>query len=336
MWFRNIFRPKRVNNNIPMSKRQTQRGGPTSFFRRPQRHTAENTFIVDEDFLQRLERLNIQAKRTLRGSPASGEHPSLQQLPIAIVNDQRPYSAGDDYRHVDWNAYARQEQILIKLGDAEQDIDIHLLADASRSMSWGTPSKLLLAQQLVAALGYLALSHSDRVRITPFSNMLLPSFGPAQGKGRLMDLMQFVENIQPQQQTALGSVLKQYATTHGRGGLLVICSDLLNDAPEALDEGLRLLTPPRWQVLILHLVDPRELQPDLQGALDLEDSETGQRLALTIDTDTLTAYRQNMFTWQEQLANSCARRGATYAHIMTDWPLERTVVPYLRARQILQ
>ena len=336
MWFRNIFRPRRVNNNIPISKRQAQREGRGSFLRRSSRRTAENTFIIDEDFLQRLERLSIQAKRTLRGNPASGEHPSRQQLPTAIVNDHRPYSAGDDYRHVDWNAYARQEQVLVKLGDAEQDIDVHLLADASRSMSWGTPSKLLMAQQLVAALGYLALSQSDRVRITPFSNIALPHFGPAQSKGRLMDLMNFVGTIQPQKQTALGPVLKQYATTHGRGGLLVVCSDLLNDAPEALDEGLRLLTPPRWQVLILHLIDPRELQPDLEGALDLEDSETGQRMALTIDTDVLTAYRQNMFTWQEQLASSCARRGATYARIMTDWPLERTVVPYLRARQILQ
>ena len=64
----------------------------------------------------------------------------------------------------------------MKLGEAEQDINVHLLLDCSRSMAWGTPSKLLVAQQLVSALGYLAMSRSDRVLVTPFGTTLQPSF----------------------------------------------------------------------------------------------------------------------------------------------------------------
>lgn len=290
--------------------------------------------LFDEAFLRRLERLSLQAQRTLRGNPAGGEHLSRQRLPTTIFSDHRPYSVGDDYRYVDWNAYAHQDQIFIKLGEAEQDVSVHVLLDVSRSMAWGEPPKLRAAQQLAAALGYLALAHSDRLRVVPFGAAPLRPFGPAQGKGRLMDLFRFIEGLQPREQTMLARALNAYAMTQSRGGMLVLLSDLL--APEGLEEGLRALPPPRWQVLVLHLLDQRELRPDLRGPLELEDAETGQRLPLTLDAEALAAYRRNVAAWQEHIAGMCARRGATYAQVLTSWPIERAVIPYLRARRILQ
>jgi uncharacterized protein (DUF58 family) len=312
MWFKNIF---------------SRKGG------------ASEPPLFDEAFLRRLERLSFQAQRTLRGVPAGGEHLSRNQLPASIFGDHRPYSHGDDYRYVDWNAYAHQEQFFVKLGEVEQSLGIHLLLDASRSMAWGAPPKLRVAQQLVAALGYLALAHHDRLHVTPFGAAPLPGFGPAQGKSRAIELLRFVERQRAEQPTALANVLRAYAKAHSRGGLLVIVSDLL--APEGLEDGLRALAAPRWQVLVLHILDRRELvgafyETPLQGPIELEDAETGQRLPLTLDSATLAAYRRNVSAWQERVAAMCARRGATYAQALTDWPLERQVVPYLRARRILR
>jgi len=298
------------------------------------RRAARRAALFDEAFLRRLERLSLRAQHTLRGNPSGGEHLSRHKIPTTIFSDHRPYSAGDDYRSIDWNAYAHQEQIFVKLGEIEQDVNVHVLLDVSRSMAWGDPPKLRAAQQLVAALGYLALAHSDRLRVVPFDAGLLRPFGPAQGKSRVVDLLRFVEGLQPQGQTALAHSLSAYAATHRHGGLLVICSDLLE--PAGLSEGLRALPPPRWQVLVLHLLDQRELLPDLRGPIELEDAETGQRLPLTLDAATVAAYRRNVAAWQEQIAGACARRGATYAQVLADWPLERAVVPYLRARRILQ
>jgi hypothetical protein len=146
-------------------------------------------------------------------------------------------------------------------------------------------------------------------------------------------MLRYIAAVPPQPQTQLGGVLQRYARSQERGGILVLLSDLL--AADGLEESLRILQPPRWQVLVLHLLDPRELRPDLAGPLELEDSETGQRLPLVLDTETLTAYRQKVSAWQEQLARICARRGATYAHILTNWPLEQKIAPYLRTRRLL-
>jgi uncharacterized protein (DUF58 family) len=307
MWFKNIFSRRGATTTLP---------------------------LFDEAFLRRLERLSLQAQRTLRGMPAGGEHLSRNQLPASIFSDRRPYSYGDDYRYVDWNAYAHQEEVFVKLGEVEQSIRVHLLLDVSRSMAWGAPSKLRVVQQLAAALGYLALSNHDRLLVAPFGAAPLPVFGPAQGKGRLIELLRFVERQRADQPTALAAVLRAYARANTHGGLLIICSDLL--APEGLEEGLRNLPPPRWQTLVLHLLDRRELRPELSGPLELEDAETGQRLPLTLDAATVAAYRRNVSAWQEQIAAACTRRGATYAQVLTDWPLEQQVMPYLRVRRILR
>jgi uncharacterized protein (DUF58 family) len=290
--------------------------------------------LFDEAFLRRLERLSLQAQQTLRGAPSGGEHLSRHQLPATIFSDHRPYSTGDDYRYVDWNAYAHQEQMFVKLGEVEQDVAVHVLLDVSRSMGWGKPAKLRAAQQLVAALGYLALAHNDRLHVVPFGAAPLRSFGPAQGKNRVVDMLRFIEGVRPTEQTALARTLRAYATTHGQGGILVLVSDLL--AAEGLEEVLRSVPPPRWQALVLHILDRRELEPNLSGPLDLEDAETGRRLPLMLDTAAISAYRRNVAIWQERIAAVCARRGATYAQVLTDWPLERAVVPYLRARRILR
>ncbi len=311
MWFRNILRR---NQN---RRRFFGADGP----------------LFDERFLRRLERLSLQAQRTLRGNPSSGDHPSRQQIPASIFSDHRPYTGGDDVRYVDWNAYARQEHLLLKLGEAEQDVHVHLLLDCSRSMSWGQPAKFHVARQMVGALGYLGLAHSDRVHLLPFGATPLHPFGPAQGKGRLADMLRFIEAISIQQHTDLNAVLPTYARQHRMGGILVICSDLLAEGD--LTEALQALTPSRWQVLVLHILDPREMRPELQGPLELQDSETGRVLSLTLDADTLESYRRNMTAWRERIALTCARRGATYASVLTTWPLEQKIVPYLRVRRLL-
>lgn len=292
--------------------------------------------LFDEAFLRRLERLSLQMQRTIRGRPIGGEHLSRQKLPAIIFSDHRPYSAGDDYRYIDWNAYAHQEDIFVKMGEVEQHVAVHVLLDISRSMHWDQGQKLRTAQRLAAAIGYLTLAHNDRLHVTPFGETAAPrSFGPAQGKGRLIDLLRFLQEQPAEQRTTISKVVADYARRYAeRGGLAVICSDLL--APEMLDEGLRLMTPPAWQTLVLHVLDPRELNPDLLGALELEDAETGRRLLLTVDTDAAQEYRQRVRTWQEQIAQTCARWGATYAPILTNWPMEQQVVPYLRVRRILE
>src|ERR671933_1419406 len=124
---------------------------------------------LDEQLLRRLERLALAASRGLRGG-LSGAHPSRRRLPAPTFTDHRPYSTGDDLRYVDWNAYARLDNLHLKLGEAEQDVRVTLLVDCSASMDWGSgdSNKLHYARLLAAAMGYIALASGDRLKVVPF------------------------------------------------------------------------------------------------------------------------------------------------------------------------
>jgi hypothetical protein len=77
------------------------------------------------------------------------------------------------------------------------------------------------------------------------------------------------------------------------------------------------------------------LQPNIQGPLELEDVETGERLSVSLDADAMASYRQRVTEWREGIARTCSGYGAAYAPVLTNWPLEQQVVPYLRARRFL-
>jgi uncharacterized protein (DUF58 family) len=289
--------------------------------------------VLDEAFLRRLERLSINASRSLRGG-LSGAHPSKRRLPAPTFSDHRPYSSSDDLRYVDWNAYARQENLFVKLGETEQDVPLHILLDRSASMDYGTGDahKLHYGRLLLSALGYLALANGDRLTATTFDTTAALPLGPVQSKAHALSLLRYAEAIQAGSESRIGPVLQTY-TRPRAGGVLVLISDLW--AVGDIEHVLRMVQPPRWQLVVLHLLHREELQPPLTGEIELEDSEDGDRLSISADAATLDRYHARLSQWCGALETACLRRGASYARISTDMPLERAVIPYLRTRQVL-
>jgi uncharacterized protein (DUF58 family) len=315
--------------------------------------------LFDEGFLRRLEKLSFRTAPSLRGAML-GERRSRNLRPALDFSDHRPYTSGDDLRHVDWNAYARHEELFVKLGEATQSVHIHILLDCSQSMAWKAPtangySKWDAARRLAGALSYLGLASGERVTITPFAHTLAESFGPTEGKRRVIPVLKFLSDASPHPPLKGGILggdlsfsLNAYARTHPNGGLLVLISDLFDTAGSTtsaqkeaeagfdLAEVLDHLTPPRWQVLVAHLLTEQELQPAFEGDFDLQDMETSQSLPFHFDERTLTQYRLRVRAWCAGLQSACARRGAVYAQIQADWPLEQAVIPYLRQRGAVQ
>jgi uncharacterized protein (DUF58 family) len=288
--------------------------------------------LFDEAFLRRLERLSLQAQRTLRGTPIVGRYPGRQPMPATIFSDHRPYVPGDDLRYLDWNVYARQEQLLVRLGETEQDVAVSVILDTSRSMAMGEPDRLRLAIQLSGAIGYLALAHGDRVSVLAGDRSSL-IFGPARGKMQAVELFTALREVTPTLRTDLVQAAQQIAQRSARGGLVLFLSDLLTAMP--MERLAQILPAPRWQVMVLHLLSRTETAPNLQGPLELVDSETGERMAVDLDAETLAAYRTAVQNWRSAIARHCLAYGISYASIMTDWVIERQIIPFLRVRRFL-
>ena len=86
-----------------------------------------------------------------------GEHTAARRGRGLEFHDFRSYRPGDDFRHIDWNIYARLDQLFLKLHASEEDLPLHLIVDASASMGFGEPSKFDHARRLAAALACIAL-----------------------------------------------------------------------------------------------------------------------------------------------------------------------------------
>jgi uncharacterized protein (DUF58 family) len=290
--------------------------------------------MLDEAFLRRLERLSLNASRMLRGG-ISGGHPSMRRLPAPTFSDHRSYSKSDDLRYVDWNAYGRQEELFVKLGETEQDVPVHVLLDRSRSMEYGVGDthKLHYGRLLLTALGYLALAGGDKLTAGAFDTKLGPTFGPFQSRAHALRLLQYSATITPNGESRLSDVLTQYIRPR-TGGLLVVISDLWSAGD--VEQLVRVVQTPRWQLLMIHLLHRDELEPQMQGEIELEDSELGEQIAVNVDDQTINHYKQRVNQWCGAVEAACERRGAVYARVTTDMPLERVVVPFLRQRQVLQ
>jgi uncharacterized protein (DUF58 family) len=325
------------------------------------------TQLFDAEFMKKLERLSL-ISRKLRAGRLKGERRSPKRGQSVEFADYRNYAHGDDLRRVDWNAYARLERLFIKLFQEEEDLTVHILIDASKSMDWGDPgqitptapvapldtderppmpdnassqantrehNKLVYARRTAAALGYIALANLDRLTVTAFSKTGLQRFTPVRGKGHAVSLLRFIAGVRAEGETDLDSNLRQYAAQAKYPGLLFLLSDCLVESGGT--DGLSALQAAGHEVNLIHILAPAEVHPELAliGDLRLKDVETGTTQEVSIDGAILDLYRQKFEVWQGSIEQFCRRRGINYMLVTTDQPFEDLVLHYLRQRGIV-
>src|SRR5437868_13461480 len=95
-----------------------------------------------------------------------GERRSRRRGQSVEFADFRNYTPADDYRLIDWNAYARLDRSMLRLFDAEQEPPLSAFLAPSRAMDWGRPNKADTARRAAGA-GACGASGADRpVRIS--------------------------------------------------------------------------------------------------------------------------------------------------------------------------
>jgi uncharacterized protein (DUF58 family) len=269
-----------------------------------------------------------------------GERRSPKRGQSVEFADFRPYAAGDDFRRIDWNAYARLERFFIKLFVEEEDLNVHLLVDTSASMDWGEPNKLWYAVRAAAALGYISLAGLDRVTVTALGEAGPGYFPPRRGKAQAFALFAFLSALAAGGRTNLGPRLKSYAASARLPGPLLLCSDLMDDT---WADGLRALAGRGFEITVLHLLSPDEADParagwlgeGLSGDFKLLDKETGAEVEISAGDDLLERYRAGLDAWRAELRAFCAARGIHYVPVETTLPFEDLLFSWLRTQGVL-
>jgi uncharacterized protein (DUF58 family) len=289
--------------------------------------------LFDEAFLRKLERLALLSRRAMAGQ-LQGERRSPKRGQSVEFADYRPYAPGDDFRRIDWNAYARLERFFIKLFVEEEDLTVYLLVDSSRSMDWGVPSKLWYAARAAGAVGYIALAGLDRVTVHVLGanqgNGVLPA---RRGRQQAMALFSFLQSLRGEGQAVLGPRLRALAAAALRPGPLLLISDLFDDG---WAEGLGALAARGFEVTVLQVLAREEVDPTLSGDLRLIDVEDGTEVEVTADYALLQRYREGLTAWQDEVRRFCTAREMRYVPVVTDVPFEELLFAVLRTGGLLK
>jgi uncharacterized protein (DUF58 family) len=288
--------------------------------------------LFDEKTRRKLEQLTLVATR-VRAGAMKGERRSTKRGTSIEFADYRNYARGDDLRRLDWNIYARLDRPFIKLLEDEEDLAVHLLLDASASMDWPQegerePNKFLFARRLLAGLAYISLATNDRLTLNALNLTRPDRFGPARGRGFGLKLLDYVASLKAGGVTDLSGVLKDYAMRAGRPGLCFVISDLFS--PTGYQDGVNALLSKGYEVGIIHVLSPDEVNPSLGGDLRLVDVETGQAQEVTIDGGMRDLYIRRLQGWRDAVRADCLKRGVHYVAVETDTPWEKVILFNLR------
>lgn len=280
--------------------------------------------LFDASFLRSLEALRMVARRVPAGGRLAEQASKAMGAGVEFT-DVRPYVPGDDIRAIDWNLFQRFDKAFLRLFLHEEDLPVHVLLDESASMEvpplgLSEPrNKTMTALRAVAALSYVAAEHLDRVGITPFADEVRAGLRGISGSASFHRLLAWLAARTASGRTGLVAALRELGHRRVRRGLLIVVSDFLD--PRGSDAVVKALRSLPHTLCLVQIAHPGEERPELSGELELEDSETGERLPLFVDSDALERYREAYDGHREALRSLAKSRRGHFITVRTDEPV---------------
>jgi uncharacterized protein (DUF58 family) len=247
--------------------------------------------------------------------------------------EYRPYSVGDDLRHVDWNVFARTEKAYLKRYLGETNTELVVIMDSSASMNFtsGPISKFTYSKFLASALVYLAHLQRDSAGIITFHDDVTNVVRPSGRQGQLMRLLHAIDMAQTGTRTDYTRPLSQLQQFQKRRGITVLISDFLAPA-EVIVPAVAPLRYRGNEVILFHLLDKQELQPGFRQPVLLVDMETSDSLEVSPEY-ARTQYQAKIAAHIASLRTESQKEGLDYFLITTDQPLDAALREYFTMRQ---
>lgn len=280
-----------------------------------------DTELFDPEFLGRLRALffRLRRRRQLR---RKGQQATPSSGFTREFKDHRHYTPGDDFRGIDWRLYARLERMFIRIFEEVQEFHVHILIDRSTSMIEPYPEKRILELRLAVALAYLALIGQHRVSVLSFADTVRREMPPLKGQGHIHSLLHQLAGLEFDGVTNLERSLAEFRPGRDRRGVVFVISDLFGRSPQHSADAL--LQAVSWpaETHVIQIVHPREMNPDLEGEMLLQDVETGEVRRMWLTRREMTSYRREFDAYLETLRRECVRRQIDYVTWTTDHEFE--------------
>jgi uncharacterized protein (DUF58 family) len=292
---------------------------------------ATNRFL-DPAVLAEISSLDLVAKTVVDGFIA-GLHRSPDFGFSQEFAEYRSYTPGDDLRHVDWNVFARTEKAYLKRYRGETNTAVMVLLDASASMMFGATAirKLDYAKFLASALVYLAHLQRDSAGLIVFHDDVANFIRPSARQGQLMRLLHGIDSARAGRRTDFRRPFFELQQFLKRRGITVLISDFF-EKPDTIIETIQPLRFRGNELILFHVLDPRELDPNLGEPALLLDMETEEAIEASPDY-AHTEYRRRIGAHIDELRSKAQGAGIDYFLLRTDQPLDAGLREYFTIRE---
>jgi uncharacterized protein (DUF58 family) len=271
----------------------------------------------EPEFLRRIDRLvlGVRRARTVRaGQRTIGR---VQGLGIEPENFKE-YAEGDDLRFLDWNAFARLDDLLLRTYRAERQVEITVLLDASASM--GMPErddKFGLARALAATFAYIGMAENDAVRIASFgSRRGAVNFHPTpfyRRREQYQAFKPYLADLQCGGETRLSSAVGELLLQRRPAGVVVLISDFLVNQGD-FEEAMLHLLGTRQEIKLVHVMGEMESEGSYPpGLYRVRDSESGELREVAFGPELAQACRNRVTAITERIHDFCVSHAIVYA-----------------------
>ena len=289
--------------------------------------------FLDPKVLARLEGLQLRARRIVEGYVAGAHRSPYHGFSIEFA-EHREYAPGDDLRYLDWKVFGRTDKYHLKQFEEETNLICYLVLDTSESMRYRSSaaamSKLEYAQCLAASLAYLVLQHQDSASLVTFDQEIRALVRPASSPSHMKQLIHVMEETVPERKTDTGAIFHDLAERFKKRGIVIVLSDLFDDV-EKMMTGLKHFRHRRHEVILLHVLDPAELDFPFQQITMFKGLE--QLPHVVVEPRALRkAYLEEFGRFIRQLKKGCRMHQIEYVQMRTDQSLEMALSSYLGSR----
>lgn len=269
----------------------------------------------EPDFLRRLDRLVLGVKRARTVRTGQRTIGRVQGLGIEPENFKE-YAEGDDLRFLDWNAYARLDDLLIRTYRAERQVEITIMLDASASMAMPErDDKFGLARALAATFAYIGMAENDAVRMVSFGSrpirlQITPFY---RRREQYQSFKPFLTELQCAGETRLSSAVGELLVHRRPAGVVIVISDFLVNQTD-FEEAMLHLLGTRQEVKLVHVMGEMESEGSYPpGMYRVRDSESGELREVAFGPELAAACRSRVAAISERIREFCVNHAIVYA-----------------------
>ena len=293
----------------------------------------KNTYL-NPNVINQIDNLYLKAKMIVEGY-MSGLHKSPYHGFSIEFSEHRAYGIGDEVKNIDWKLWSKTDKYYIKRFEEETNLLAHIFLDSSRSMDFSSIniSKFEYSKMIVATLSYLMMQQKDASGLVVFDSKIKSTIPPKNNKAHLNTMLSIIENTTIGDDTNISKVLHSGAEKIKKKGLVILVSDLL-DEPDKVVDSLKHFKYNNNEVLVFHVLDPKEINLDYNERTIFEDLETNK----TIEAEPWQinqAYKKEMDELIKYYKTECSINKIDYNQLTTNQNLAHVLSQFLNKRKKL-